>query len=263
MGAALVARSASFALVLAVVYGAFGAIWIAVSDSILAALVADPLLLTAIQTWKGWFFVAASAVLIYGVGVGLLRAIEASEHRYRMLFADSPEALALYDPETLRVVEINDAAGRLFGYDPAEVRDLAITDLMPQDTRGLFQRQRPRLMDGQSAGGNWRMRRKDGHPVDVSTQGQMVTVGGRRLRLVQIVDITARLRAEHELLRSLEELAATNERMRELSHALSHDLQEPLRQVGSFVSCWPGAIRGNWTPRRISSSAMRSRASRG
>ncbi len=228
-------RSISFALALALVYGAFGAVWIAASDLMVASLVFDPVLLTTIQTWKGWFFVAASAVLIYAVGLRLLRAIEASESRYRLLFADSPEALALYDPATLRVVEINDAAGRLFGYDPAEARGLAFTDLMPPDTRAHFTSQVPRLMDGVRGGGVWRMRCKDGRPVDVESQGQMVILDGRRLRLVQMVDVSARLRAEHELLRSIEELRTTNERMRELGHALSHDVQEPLRQVSGFV----------------------------
>lgn len=235
MGAIFTTRSASFALALALVYGLFGAVWIALSDMAVAALVSDPILLTTVQTWKGWFFVAASALLIYGVGVRLLHAIEASEHRYRMLFADSPEALVLYDPDTLRLVEINDAAGRLFGYAPEEARGLVVTDLMPQETRQLFEQARPRLLDGTPGGGVWRMRCKDGRPLDVATHGQAVVVGGRGLRLVQVVDITARLRAEHELMRSLEEVAATNERMRELSHALSHDLQEPLRQVSSFV----------------------------
>ncbi|MCR6629266.1 MAG: ATP-binding protein [Magnetospirillum sp.] len=235
MGPLLTTRSVSFAVVLALVYGAFGVVWIAVSDTVLAALVTDATHLTAIQTWKGWAFVGFSALLIYLVGVRLLSAIEASERRYRLLFADSPEALALYEPKSLRLVEINAAAGRLFGYEPAEARDLVFTDLMPRDTRVLFERDITRLMDGQRSGGVWRMRCKDGRPVDVSTYGQMVKVEGRQLRLVQIIDVTARLRAEHELMRSLEEVAATNERMRELSHALSHDLQEPLRQVSGFV----------------------------
>ncbi|MGE5475608.1 MAG: sensor histidine kinase [Bacteroidales bacterium] len=235
MGSLPAARSVSFALALALLYGAFGAVWIAASDSVVAALVSDPIHLTTIQTWKGWFFVAASAALIYSAGVRLLRAIEASEHRYRVLFADSPEALSLYDPATMRIVEINAAAGRLFGYDPDEARGLLCGDLMPQETRVRFEQQIPRLLDGYRSGGVWRMRCKDGRPVDVATQGQMVVLNGRQLRLVQMVDVTARLRAEHELLRSMEELAAANDRMRELGHALSHDLQEPLRQVTSFV----------------------------
>lgn len=235
MGFRPASRSMSFALALALVYGAFGAVWIAASDHLVAALVPDAGTLTTIQTWKGWFFVAASAVLIYGVGLRLLRGIEASEQRYRLLFADSPEALALYEPDTLRLVEINGAAGRLFGYAPAEARGLHYTDLMPPEGRAHFDRHMPRLTDGVRGGGIWRMRAKDGRLLDVATQGQMVTVDGRPLRLVQMVDVTARLRAEQELLRTVEELENANERLRELSHALSHDLQEPLRQVSGFV----------------------------
>lgn len=122
MGLGLTNRRVSFAATLALVYAAFGIIWIAASDTVLAALVSDPVHLTAIQTWKGWAFVAASAALIYGVGTRLLAAVQESEKRYRMLFADSPEALALYDPETLRMVEANAAFGRMFGYGTDEAR---------------------------------------------------------------------------------------------------------------------------------------------
>ncbi|HTH15715.1 MAG TPA: ATP-binding protein [Magnetospirillum sp.] len=235
MGAGKSTTGRSFAAILAAVYGGFGAAWIAVSDTLLEAVVSDPHRLTAIQTGKGWAFVALSALLIYGVGARLSRGIRDTENRYRMLFADSPEALVVYDPDTLRLVEINAAAGRLFGYEPAEAADMPVTDLMPRETRLQFERFTRRLAGGQSGDGVWRLRCKDGRPLDVSTQGQSVTISGRRVRLVQIVDVTARLRAERELLRAVEEQAATNARMRDLAHALSHDLQEPLRQVSSFV----------------------------
>lgn len=107
--------------------------------------------------------------------------------------------------------------------------------MMPPETQQALEREIPRLVSGQKAGGVWRMRCKDGRPLDISTHGHMVEVDGRTLRLVQIIDVTARLRAEYELLRTMEGLATANARMRELSHALSHDLQEPLRQVSGFV----------------------------
>jgi HD-GYP domain-containing protein (c-di-GMP phosphodiesterase class II) len=48
-----------------VVYLLFGGLWIAVSDRIVETLVADTHSLTAVQTYKGWLFVAASAILLY------------------------------------------------------------------------------------------------------------------------------------------------------------------------------------------------------
>lgn len=235
MGFGLSNRSVSFAATIALVYAAFGIIWIAASDTVLAALVSDAAQLTAIQTWKGWFFVGLSAALIYGVAVRLLRAIEDQEKRYRLLFADSPEALALYDPATLCLVEVNAAAAIMFGFDLNEARGLALREMMPAETFQALERDLPRLVSGQKSGGIWNLLRKDGRPLSVSTYGQMVVVDGRPLRLVQIVDVTARLRGEYELLRTMEGLATANARMRDLSHALSHDLQEPLRQVSSFV----------------------------
>jgi PAS domain S-box-containing protein len=228
-------RSARFALSLAVVYAIFGIVWVVASDTALALLVREPALLTVIQTWKGWLFVSLSAVLIYVVGTRLLQAIEDSERRYHLLFDDSPEALILYDPDTLRLVEANTAAGKLLGYDLPEFRTLAISDLIDHAALPALERELPRLRSGTPAGGTWQMRCKDSRIIDVTTQGQPVTIDGRSLRLVLLTDVTARLRAENQLLRTLDDLVSANQRVRELSHAISHDLQEPLRQVGSFL----------------------------
>lgn len=231
----MAARNLSFAVKLASLYALFGVVWIFASDTVLAALVRDPAALTTLQTWKGWAFVVASAGLIHAAGARLLRALTESERRYRLLFADSPEALILYDPQTMSLVEMNAAAGRLFGYEADEARGRPLTGFMTTGSRAEFECQLPRLTGGGTAGGVWRMLCRDGRAIDVATHGQTVMVDGRRLRLVQMNDVTARLRAEAEVLRTLEQVATTNERMRELGRALSHDVQEPLRQVSGFV----------------------------
>lgn len=227
--------STSFAVLLAIVYAIFGALWVVASDTVLAMVVREPALLTVIQTWKGWLFVALSAMLIYVVGARLLRAVEESERRYRLLFDDSPEALLLYDPESLRLVEANAAAARLFGYSLSEVRGLSLPALLDESGHAALERELPRLRTASQAGGMWQVRCKDGRVLDVATHSQFVTIDDRALRLVLITDITARLRAEIELLRTLDSLVSANQRVRELGHAISHDLQEPLRQVGGFV----------------------------
>lgn len=228
-------RGARFALTLAVVYAVFGVVWVAASDAVLALLVREPEMLTLIQTWKGWLFVFLSAVLIYAVGARLLRDVAESERRYHLLFDGSPEALILYDPDTLRLSEANTAASKLMGYGLAEMRGLLLSDLIDQAARPALERELPRLRSRLPAGGTWRMRCKDGRTIDVATHGQPVTIDGRALRLVLITDVTARLKAENQVLRTLDDLVSANQRVRELSYAISHDLQEPLRQIGSFL----------------------------
>lgn len=46
------------------VYAVLASLWIFFSDRALAALVDDPLRLTQLQTYKGWFFVAATTLLL-------------------------------------------------------------------------------------------------------------------------------------------------------------------------------------------------------
>ncbi len=120
---AMKSRSPSAALRLAILYGIFGGLWILLSDRLLLTLLAEPSALTQGQTWKGWVFVAASAVLIYTVvhrellaqtRVGT--ALEDSMARHSRLFRDSPVALIEMDYSAVR----NHAA---------ELRDRGIGDL--------------------------------------------------------------------------------------------------------------------------------------
>jgi hypothetical protein len=64
-------------------YLLFGGLWIAVSDRVLALLVSDEHKLTILQTYKGWFFVAASALLLYLVAQREFKSREQSEAALR------------------------------------------------------------------------------------------------------------------------------------------------------------------------------------
>lgn len=216
-------------------YAVFGILWILASDHVAALLFPDPARLTVVQSWKGLFFVLSSAVLIFALGARFMRALAASERRYRSLFADSPEPLVLYDLQTQCLQDVNAATGRLLGYERKDMLGRPIGDFMPPETRETLKRALPRIMELPHSTAIWRLLHSDGHCLDVAIHGQTWSEGGHHLRQALLIDITARIRAETELLRALDELAATNERMRELGHAISHDLQEPLRQVTSFV----------------------------
>jgi PAS domain S-box-containing protein/putative nucleotidyltransferase with HDIG domain len=85
----------------ALLYAIFGGAWVLFSDSVLANLVLDPKLYMRMQTYKGWFFVSASAVLIFFL---LLREINQqkrtdaellrTESLYRNLFEHMAEGFA-------------------------------------------------------------------------------------------------------------------------------------------------------------------------
>ena len=55
----------------------------------------------------------------------------ASERKYRLLFETSPEAMLVYDFETLRILAVNQAAVVRYGYSEQEFLALTIRDIRP------------------------------------------------------------------------------------------------------------------------------------
>ena len=55
----------------------------------------------------------------------------ASDERYRPLFALSPQPAWVYDRETLRFLEVNEAAVRSYGWSREEFLAMSIRDIRP------------------------------------------------------------------------------------------------------------------------------------
>jgi PAS domain S-box-containing protein len=107
---------------IALIYAVFGFIWIIFSDSILSWLVKDPQKLTSIQTYKGWFYVAVTAWLIFVlVRARLLkieelnRSLREQQEFFRSLIDHSPQAMAVLTMNG-DVQNINERFTDLFGY---------------------------------------------------------------------------------------------------------------------------------------------------
>lgn len=75
-------------------YAALSALWIAFSDRLAARLSSDPEVVLALNTGKGWLFVAVTAILLYGV---IRRRDRAIEERQASLKARAEEVQAIYD----------------------------------------------------------------------------------------------------------------------------------------------------------------------
>jgi PAS domain S-box-containing protein len=113
---------------ISLLYAAFGGVWIVLSDRLLAAVVKDSSAITAIQTYKGWFFVAASSTLIFALlrrEFKLRRITEdkfdESEARYRQLFQSSQDAILLTAPNG-SIYDANLAACHMFRKSEAEIK---------------------------------------------------------------------------------------------------------------------------------------------
>ena len=207
----------------ALLYALFGGLWILLSDRLLALFISDIAVLTSLQTYKGWAFVAVSAMLIYGLlrRELTLREItegkyQESEERYRLLFETSIDAILLTAPDGT-VHAANPAACRMFGWTEDEIIQIGRDGVVDLTDPHLSVALKERASEGDFRG-ELTLVRKDGtkFPGEISTAIFTDNQGNLRTSMV-IRDITERKSAEEKIRQQLTHIAA----LREIDQAIT------------------------------------------
>src|SRR5919108_2449628 len=159
----------------------------------------------------------------------LVDKIDPHEGRYRMLFERSPLPMWVVDTETLSFLAVNDAALRLYEYSREEFLALSARQIGPAHDHAAFRDFLSREAEVQH--GHFRHLKKTGEPIDIDAVGHLVAWRGRAARLVQINDITERLRTQQTLERLNRELELSHERLRALSRRLFEVQEEERRRL--------------------------------
>lgn len=128
------------------------------------------------------------------------RVIRQRERQYRLLFAQNPNPMWIYDNRTLSFLSVNAAAVRQYGYLEEEFMAMKITDLrskedVPKLMRWLENRKRRKL----ETIGEWRHMKKDGTTIEVEVTRSPIRFEGRQGTLVMAQDITKRKNAQRRL----------------------------------------------------------------
>jgi two-component system sensor histidine kinase UhpB len=160
----------------------------------------------------------------------LVDKIDPHEGRYRMLFERSPLPMWVVDTETLRFLAVNDAALRLYEYTREEFLAKTALDIRRAEDHAAFGEFLSRER-GDVHHGVFRHLKKSGEPIDIDGVGHLVAWRGRPARLVQINDITERLRTQQTLETLNRELELSHERLRALSRRLFEVQEEERRRL--------------------------------
>ncbi|HRE42049.1 MAG TPA: PAS domain S-box protein [Ignavibacteria bacterium] len=127
--------------------------------------------------------------------------LRSSEEKFRNLFNLSPLPNYVFEPDTFKILDVNQTAIDFYGYSRSEFLNMTILELRPNT-------EIPKILDlhndikathGTKRFGTFVHRKKNGELVDMNITGQMTDYLGKKCMMVSALDVTER----EDLLRKL------------------------------------------------------------
>ncbi len=173
------------------------------------------------------------------INVELKAALEAnkiSEHQYRSLFENAPEAIVLLN-ETDRVIRVNSEFVRLFGYSAEEVLNRSLDNtIIPESQHEDGVGLKKRIVSGEKTVHETRRKRKDGSLIPVSVTGTSIVIDGKTVGIYAIYRDITDIKSAEERLKLAKEDAETANRAKSIFLAnMSHEIRTPMNAILGYA----------------------------
>ncbi len=165
--------------------------------------------------------------------------IKQQENRIRKVIEASPSAIILMDSKK-KISLINAQTEKIFGYSREELIGNTAEKLIPLRLLKLEFKlddifSSKNEIDTLGIDQNFYGLTKDNKELPIEIRLSYIEIHGQDMVLASILDITERKQQESDIKKYVEQLKSKNKELEQFSYITSHDLQEPLRTVLSFI----------------------------
>jgi PAS domain S-box-containing protein len=158
-------------------------------------------------------------------------ALRESEEQYSELFHLSPLPMYVFELESLKFLDVNEAFVKHYGYSRDELLLMNIRQIRPASEIAVLERG---LLDDSPSQKNenigiYKHLKKDGEIIQVEIQSNFIHYQGKNAKVTIAIDVT-------EKLNYIAEIEEQNGKLREISWIQSHVVRAPLARLIGLVS---------------------------
>lgn len=125
--------------------------------------------------------------------------IRQSGEKYRLLFEHNPEPMAIFDYDTLKFLEVNDAAITHYGYSREEFLTMSIKDMRPVEDETLLKNNIGKLLKSNQFRLTARHLKKNGEIIQVELTSSQINWNGKKAIHILVNDVTEKNIAQDKL----------------------------------------------------------------